>query len=66
MTISLIDNLAERFGTPFYLMDGDRYLANINAFRAAFRSPCELIVGYSFKTNYVPALCKIAKDTDPA
>ena len=62
MTISLIDNLAERFGTPFYLMDGDRYLANINAFRAAFQSPCELIVGYSFKTNYVPALCKIAKE----
>lgn len=62
LSLSQIDNLAERFGTPFYMMDGDRYLENISRFRAAFISRCKLVVGYSFKTNYVPALCKIAKD----
>lgn len=62
MDIYGIENIARQFGTPFYLMDGDRYLANINAFRASFNSRAEIIVGYSFKTNYVPALCRIARD----
>ncbi len=62
MTISQIDNLSQRFGTPFYIMNGDQYLKNINAFKSAFRSKYNLIMGYSFKTNYVPALCSIAKD----
>lgn len=62
ISLSQIDNLAEKIGTPFYMMDGDRYLENINKFRSSFKSRCKLVVGYSFKTNYVPALCKIAKE----
>lgn len=62
MTFSQIEELSQRFGTPFYLMDAERYLRNLAAFKAAFKSQCDLIVGYSFKTNYVPALCQIAKD----
>lgn len=60
--VKLLDILSQQFGSPFYLMDGDQYLRNINAFRAAFKSKCNLIVGYSFKTNYVPSLCRIARD----
>lgn len=62
MTFSQIEELSQKFGTPFYLMDGDRYLRNLTAFKEVFKSKCDLIVGYSFKTNYVPALCQIAKD----
>ena len=62
MTFSQIEELSQRFGTPFYLMDGLRYLRNLESFRTAFKSRCDLIVGYSFKTNYVPALCQIAKE----
>lgn len=63
MNFVQLDEIARKYGTPYYLMDGDRYLANIKAFQEAFRSRySKLIVGYSFKTNYVPALCKIAKE----
>lgn len=62
MTFHQIEDLSQRFGTPFYLMDSDRYLRNLASFKTAFGSRCNLIVGYSFKTNYVPALCQIAKD----
>lgn len=58
---SLLKGLDEIFGSPFYLMDADKYRSNINNFLAAFRKRYEKVVaGYSFKTNYVPALCKIA------
>ncbi|WP_165156790.1 hypothetical protein [Parabacteroides sp. ZJ-118] len=62
MTLSQLENISKEFGTPFYLMDGEQYLKNINSFKTAFKSKCDLVIGYSFKTNYVPALCKIAKD----
>ena len=60
MTLDRIEEIATGYGTPFYLMDGQKYLDNINEFKAAFRSDCRLIIGYSCKTNYVPALCRIA------
>lgn len=62
MQLSHIEEIAAKFGTPVYLMDGNQYLDNISAFRNAFNNKCKLVIGYSFKTNYVPALCKIAKD----
>ena len=55
--------LDKKYGSPFYIMDGNKYRENINNFIGAFKRRYEKIVaGYSFKTNYVPALCKIAKD----
>lgn len=61
MTFEQINHIASEFGTPFYIMNGEQYIANINAFREAFRGQCKLIIGYSFKTNYIPALCLLAK-----
>lgn len=53
--------LDETFGSPFYLMDTDKYRRNINSFLAAFKKRYKKVAaGYSFKTNYVPALCKVA------
>ena len=58
---SLLESLDEQYGTPFYLMDAEKYRSNINNFLSAFRKRYEKVVaGYSFKTNYVPALCRIA------
>ncbi len=58
---ALLKRVDEQFGTPFYLMDAEQYRGNINNFLAAFKKKYERVVaGYSFKTNYVPTLCKIA------
>lgn len=58
-----LNRLAYKYGTPYYLMDGDVFLHNITSFKDVFVSKYpKIIVGYSFKTNYVPALCRIAKD----
>lgn len=63
MDFSQIDNLAKKYGTPYYIMEPDIYLHNIKSFVHAFKERHDkIIVGYSFKTNYVPALCRIAKD----
>ena len=58
----LLSELDQKFGSPFYIMDPERYKSNINEFLNAFKQRYEkVIAGYSFKTNYVPALCQIAK-----
>ena len=58
----IIKELAQHVGSPFYIMHPNVYEENVKAFTAAFRQRYEkLIVGYSFKTNYVPALCLRAK-----
>ncbi len=60
---SLVNNLDRQYGTPFYMMFPAVYKKNITAFKDAFLTRYDkLIVGYSFKTNYVPALGKIAKE----
>ena len=57
----VLKELDEKFGAPFYIMDPDKYRSNINGFLNAFKKRYEKVVaGYSFKTNYVPALCQIA------
>ena len=58
----LLKELDARYGTPFYIMNPDKYRYNINGFVNAFKRKYDKVVaGYSFKTNYVPALCNIAK-----
>ena len=60
---ALLKDLDEQFGTPFYLMDAEKYRSNINNFLTAFKKRyVKVVAGYSFKTNYVPALCKIAME----
>lgn len=58
----ILKGLDEKFGAPFYIMDPEKYRSNINGFLNAFKKRYEKVVaGYSFKTNYVPALCQIAR-----
>lgn len=59
-----LTELDATYGTPFYIMDPDRYRSNIRAFLDAFRANGydRILAGYSFKTNYVPALCRIARE----
>lgn len=58
----VLKELDEKFGAPFYIMDPEKYRSNINGFLNAFKRRYEKVVaGFSFKTNYVPALCQIAR-----
>lgn len=57
-----VKEIEGRVGSPFYLMFPDRYRHNLSSFLNAFRKRYpKVIAGYSFKTNYVPALCEVAK-----
>lgn len=48
---------------PFYRIDGDGVLARYEDFRAAFGRRFErVVIGYSYKTNYVPRLLQILHD----
>ncbi|MBQ6078714.1 MAG: hypothetical protein IJK93_00410 [Muribaculaceae bacterium] len=59
---NLIKSIEDEWGTPFYLMFPDRYRNNLSSFLDAFKKRYpKIIAGYSFKTNYVPGLCEIAK-----
>lgn len=63
MNFNTLKGIEAKVGSPFYMMQPDVYEANVKAFADAFRSRYDkLIVGYSFKTNYVPALCIRAKE----
>lgn len=62
-THSQLDQLFCEIGTPCYLVNEDLFQSNISGIRDAFVSRyCNTIVGYSFKTNYLPYICNLAKN----
>ena len=63
MDYNTSNKIEAKVGSPFYIMQPDVYEANVKAFVNAFKKEYEkLIVGYSFKTNYVTALCLKARE----
>lgn len=59
---SAITNAIAKLGTPLFVIYSDRFLENILQMQSAFcnrYSPT--ILAYSFKTNYVPYLCNLAR-----
>ena len=54
-----IKELDKEFGSSFYLLDVMKLRNNYEKIDNAFRSRYEnFIIGYSYKTNYLPYLCK--------
>lgn len=52
-------DLEQKYDTSFYLMDVNKLRSNFNKINKAFKSKYEnFIIGYSYKTNYIPFLCK--------
>lgn len=63
MSYTGIKSIDKQIGTPFYIMYPSVYQSNLTSFVNAFKQRYDrIIAGYSFKTNYVPALCLKAKD----
>lgn len=58
-----LEELSNSIGTPAYIVNEDLFTENIENISTAFKSRYKnTIVGYSFKTNYVPYICKCALD----
>ena len=54
-----IEKLAVEYGSSFYIMNVNTLRENYNQMYRAFRSRYNhFIIGYSYKTNYIPLLCK--------
>jgi diaminopimelate decarboxylase len=57
------ETVAREHGSPFYVLHPDAFVRNFRALERAFRGRYERVrIGYSYKTNYVPHLCRLAKD----
>jgi diaminopimelate decarboxylase len=58
-----LETLAAAHGSPLYVFHGDRLAANFRAIQRAFeRRYPRLIIGYSYKTNYLPHLCQLIRE----
>jgi diaminopimelate decarboxylase len=54
-----IKGLEEKFGPSFYLLNVKKLRENYKKIETAFKSRYQnFIIGYSYKTNYLPYLCK--------
>ena len=61
-THEALERLAAAHGDAFWLLDARRFEANCVAFRDAFRRRWPRTqLAYSYKTNYLPRLCRIVQ-----
>lgn len=58
-----MEQLTERFGDAFYLLDSIQFKTNYKELKQAFCSKYpNFNIAYSYKTNYTPKLCKIVNE----
>ncbi len=57
-----IEKLLNKYDSPLFLLSEKKLRSKYNEFKDAFTEEgIETIIGYSYKTNYLPALCSILK-----
>ncbi len=55
--------ITNKYGSPLYVFDEKAFIENYNHLLTAFRSIySKYNIGYSYKTNYTPYICKLVKD----
>ena len=60
LTFEEYSRLSVSNGYSFFVLDPFRIRSNINRLRSAFLSHYHsVVVGYSYKTNYTPQICRI-------
>src|SRR3990172_8647067 len=53
--------LAQEHGDAYYVLHPERFQTNLRALAGAFRAIySRTAIGYSYKTNYTPLLCRLA------
>jgi diaminopimelate decarboxylase len=61
LTWQTLENLSQKYGDSFYILDVRKFANNYQEFLSYFRSIYPRTnFGYSYKTNYTPKLCQIA------
>ena len=56
-------SLEQQFGSPIYLFHEEDFVKNYKGFKACFdKYYSKYVLALSYKTNYTPAICKIAKE----
>lgn len=62
LTFQQCDQLYKQVGTPCFLINEDLFVENIRRIKRAFQNEYNnTLVSYSFKTNYIPYICNLAK-----
>jgi len=63
ITFELLKELSKKAGDSFYIFDSAKFADNYDSFLNAFLKYYDnTIISYSYKTNYIPAIVKLAKD----
>lgn len=61
MNNQIINDLKNKYGDAFYIFDEENFINNLNQVKNAFEKKyTNFRIAYSFKTNYIPRVCKIA------
>jgi diaminopimelate decarboxylase len=59
----LLEQIAARYGNAFYLLDSQQFQTNFLELKAAFTAIYpDVNIAYSYKTNYIPKLCRIINE----
>ena len=59
----ILENMSESFGDAFYLLDSSKFSNNFEEFLSEFTATYpKTKIGYSYKTNYTPKLCKLVNE----
>ena len=59
----VIENLRNKYGEAFYLLDSEKFKTNFLELKKTFTSIYpNFNIAYSYKTNYTPKLCKIVNE----
>lgn len=57
-----LHTISKTVGDAFYVLHETHYVKNLQDLKAAFQNLYpKVIIGYSYKTNYIPKLCVLAK-----
>ncbi len=63
MSYQELHSLAKLHGSPFYIFDREAFAANLREMGGAFRQQWpNTVIGYSYKTNYIPYVCRMARE----
>ena len=63
LNINLLNRLERKLGESWYILDIERFTANYRRLLDAFNGIYpNTHLAYSYKTNYIPQLCKIVRD----